>query len=267
VTVKGLAVPGLITGIFGLFVVPVLVFGMFYSVGKVREAGARTQEKSNLKQLSLSFHNINDTYGYCPAAAAYYTKDGKPGLSWRVAMLPFIEQDNLYKQFKFDEPWDSPHNVQLLPRIPKTYLQPGQKDAGSGLTHYQVFVGPATPFQDSGLPGKPREERPVPWPGFGPGFGPGPGAPRPGPRIPGTFMDGTSNTIAIAVAERAVPWTKPEDIPYDAVGPLPRLDRRFGYYQFGMWDGSVRSVSLSVSEQTLRNAINPADGNLLGPDW
>ena len=69
---------------------------------KVREAASRTQGSNNLKQFALAMHNYNDVYGKLPAHAVY-SKDGKtPLLSWRVAILPFIEQDNLYKQFKLD---------------------------------------------------------------------------------------------------------------------------------------------------------------------
>src|SRR5690242_10209850 len=69
------------------------------------------QSSNNLKQLVLAFHNYNDAYGKLPTNVL--SKDNKPILSWRVQILPFIEQDNLYKQFKLDEPWDSENNKQL----------------------------------------------------------------------------------------------------------------------------------------------------------
>ena len=62
---------------------------------------------NNLKQIGLAMHNFHDSYGGFPAA--YSTdKNGKPLLSWRVHILPFVEGQALYRQFKLDEPWDSP---------------------------------------------------------------------------------------------------------------------------------------------------------------
>src|SRR5262245_11036025 len=72
----------------------------------------RRASANNLKQIGLALHNYHDTYGKLPPAAIC-DKAGKPLLSWRVAILPFIEQNALYKQFKLDEPWDSEHNKKL----------------------------------------------------------------------------------------------------------------------------------------------------------
>src|SRR5260370_4929892 len=68
---------------------------------------------NNLKQIGLALHNYNDAYARLPAVANF-DKQGKPLLSWRVHLLPFIEQEDLYKEFHLDEPWDSEHNKQLI---------------------------------------------------------------------------------------------------------------------------------------------------------
>src|SRR6476620_2039772 len=81
---------------------------------------------NNLKQIVLGYHNYNDTFGFLPTNQL--SKDKKPLLSWRVQILPYIEQDNLYKQFKLDEPWDSAHNKPLAAIIPKTLRSPRQAD-------------------------------------------------------------------------------------------------------------------------------------------
>jgi len=60
------------------------------------------KSQNNLKQIVLAFHNHHDTVGYLPNNT--YTKDGKGLLSWRVLILPFIEQSDLYKQFKLEKP-------------------------------------------------------------------------------------------------------------------------------------------------------------------
>src|SRR5512147_3147612 len=83
-----------------------------------------------------------------PVAAT--RKDGKPLLSWRVMILPYIEEDALFREFHLDEPWDGPHNVKLLDRMPKIY-QPfrGKKDNAPNSTPYRVFVGKNTPFGEN----------------------------------------------------------------------------------------------------------------------
>jgi prepilin-type processing-associated H-X9-DG protein len=260
---KGLAMAGLITGCLGMLLLfPATLIGLLLpAVQKVREAAARTQEKNNLKQIAISMHNFHDTMNGFPQAAAFRSPEGKPLLSWRVALLPYIEADPLYKQFKLDEPWDSPHNIKLLPMIPKTYLDPGEQPDGSGLTRYQVLVGPGTVFE--GPPSKP---------GAADGLGhlplfQGPNVPLRGLRLT-NIPDGASNTILVATADQRVPWTKPEDLTYDPNGPLPVFSKRYsGGFNIALADGSVRTISPSISEQTLRNAITRADRNLLGPDW
>src|SRR2546426_8412471 len=71
-------------------------------------------------------HIYQERHGRLPPAVVY-GKYGEALHSWRVLLLPYIEQDALFKQFKLDEPWDSPHNIQLLPKIPSTYAAPGRK--------------------------------------------------------------------------------------------------------------------------------------------
>jgi len=168
-------------------------------------------------------------------------KQGKPLLSWRVALLPYVEQDNLYKQFKLDEPWDSEHNKKLLAIMPKIYAPArGKKTREPYSTYYRVFTGKDALFAPNG-----KNRFTI-----------------------GNVPDGTSNTIAVVEAGEAVPWTKPEGLEYDAKKPLPKLGGQFrnGFLVL-MLDGSVRVVSRKVSEPTLRNAIMPADGNPLGSDW
>jgi prepilin-type processing-associated H-X9-DG protein len=244
---KVLAWLGLVTGCLGtLCVAPGLGYVYFVTIPDAR---ARVQEQNNLKQIGLAMHNFNDTNMALPQATAYRSADGKPLLSWRVAILPYVEQSNLYAQFRIDEPWDSPHNSRLQSMMPRIYAQPGEKDTSSGLTRYQVLVGSGTAF----------EERPM--------FPPRSGL-QLGMKIPMDFQDGTSNTILVVLADEAVPWTKPVDLRYDPTGPLPRFSKRFsGGFNVGLADGSVRMVSHSISEPTLRNAITRNDGNILGPDW
>ena len=84
------------------------------------EDAARQQSINNLKHLSLAMHNCMDSYGQFPPAALY-SKDGKPLLSWRVLLLPYLDQRELYEQFKLDEPWDGPTNKKLVAKMPAIY--------------------------------------------------------------------------------------------------------------------------------------------------
>src|SRR5207245_2072326 len=80
---------------------------------------------------------------------AIRASDGTPLLSWRVAILPFIDQEDLYHRFHLDEPWDSPHNLDLLQAMPHVFAPKAGADAEPFTTPYQVFVGPGTAFNGS----------------------------------------------------------------------------------------------------------------------
>src|SRR6516165_4525732 len=91
------------------------------AVGRAREEARAAQCVCNLACLEVALRNYESTYGFLPPAAIA-DADGSPLLSWRVAILPFIEQDGLYKQIKLDEPWDSEHNKKLIAQMPEIYL-------------------------------------------------------------------------------------------------------------------------------------------------
>src|SRR5205807_1793185 len=115
-------------------------------------------------------------------------------LSWRVALLPYLEQNPLYKAFKLDEPWDSAHNKTLLAQMPELFAPVAGKTKEPLSTYYQVFTGPGTVFD----------------------------GPK-GLRLVADIPDGTSNTILIVEAGEAVAWTRPEDVPYSPKKDLPKL--------------------------------------------
>src|SRR5262249_15796956 len=156
------------------------------------EKEARQTSANNLKQLALAMHNYHDTYGHLPPAALK-NKEGKALLSWRVALLPFVEEDKLYKEFRLDEPWDSAHNMKLLAKMPKIYAPVLGKPKQPHSTYYQVFTGDGTFGGD------------VP------------------PRIPASFPDGTSNTIMIIEAGEAGPWTQPVQLDHQKKMAVPKL--------------------------------------------
>jgi hypothetical protein len=181
-------------------------------------------------------HNYDSVHGQLPPAAVCGS-DGRPLLSWRVLILPYIEQQQLYDEFRQDEPWDSPHNLTLLPRMPPTYAPPPGK-AWKVPPHHtvcKVFVGPGAAFEG-----------------------------REGLRLHSDFPDGTSKTFLVVEAGKAVPWTKPEDIAYDPKGALPDLTPLFSdMFRVALADGSVRHVPIRTREETIRAAISRNGGEEL----
>jgi prepilin-type processing-associated H-X9-DG protein len=220
------------SGVIGVAAVGVGL--MLPAVQKVREAAARAQSSNNLKQIAIAMHNYESTYGNLPPAAIC-DKKGKPLLSWRVAILPFIEQDNLYKQFKLDEPWDSEQNLPLSRTLVKVYLHPqGPPEAiEKGLSYYRLFTGDDTPF------GLIKGKRLL------------------------DITDGTSNTFMVVEAEEGVPWTKPDDFEYGAKKPLPKFGKfSAGGFNAAFCDGSVRFISNSTPDKTLRALITANGGEV-----
>ena len=92
-----------------------------------RRAAARTQCVNNCKQIVLAFHNYHQQARQLSARILSHSKDGKPLLSWRVLILPFLDQQALYDQFHLDEPWDSPHNRTLIAKMPAIFRCPAEK--------------------------------------------------------------------------------------------------------------------------------------------
>jgi hypothetical protein len=176
---------------------------MLQAVQSQKRARARM---NNLKQIGLALHSYHDVYGRFPSNV--YGPKGEPLLSWRVHLLPYLEEDELYKQFKMDEPWDGPNNKKLIEKMPKVYTAPDREHA-KGKTFYQGFIGP-NPLK--GQPPKGIFGRP--WLQEGETNG---------TRI-FEITDGTSNTIAVIEARDGVIWSKPDDLPFG--GPVPALGEK-----------------------------------------
>jgi Protein of unknown function (DUF1559) len=207
-------------------------------VQKQRDAASRMQSMNNLKQIALAMHNYHDTYKTFPAAASY-DANGKPLLSWRVHILPFVEQDALYRQFRLNEPWDSEHNKKLIAQMPAVYRSPNQLNGNEGKTTYLVPVGPKTIFE-----GK-----------KGIGFN--------------KITDGTSNTIMIVESadNRAVFWTQPEDYKINDKNPVAGLVRpEAKQFNTAFADGSVRALSATIDPAKLRALFTASGGEVVDVD-
>ena len=215
----------------------VMVALLLPAVQQAREAARRTQAKNNLKQIGLAMHVHHDAAGSFPPRVTA-AKNGKPGLSWRVKILPYIDQKALYDQFHLDEPWDSEHNKTLIARMPVVYATPGDDaQAKAGRTQYLVLNTPGSLFQGED-----------------------------GPKI-SSITDGTSNTIMVveARADQAVVWTKPDDLDIDLDNPLSGLESaRVGGFHALLADGSVRFISNQIDLKTLKALFTRAGNETIG---
>lgn len=213
--------------------VPVAAAVMLPAIGAAREAAQRSQANNNLKQIAIALHNHHDTHRAFPGS---FTNDkmGKPGLSWRVHILPFLGHNDLHKQFKLDEAWDSEANKALIPKMPKTYAAPGGK-AGEGKTNYLGVRGTLGIFRPGGQPGLSMAN----------------------------ITDGTSNTLAVIEVSdaAAVTWTKPDDWDFGEKDPLKGLVglRKNGFLA-AFCDGSVQTISGSISPELLKKLVQYNDG-------
>jgi hypothetical protein len=158
------------------------------------------QAVNNLKQIGVATINYAANFGALPPAGC--PKPLHPGLSWRVAILPFIDEDLFFNQFHLDEPWDSPHNKGLLPMMPKVFAAPGANDP-PGMTRYRVFVGKGTAFEKLQL--KVRAPGDVGAEDF--------------EELHQKILEELREKILIVEAADPVPWTKPEAQPPAARGP------------------------------------------------
>ncbi len=182
--------------------------------------------KKNLKQLARGIIQCADENDGNMPPTIVYSKEGKPLYSWRVWILPYIGERELYEKLKLDEPWDSPHNKPLLAKTPEIYKMPGVK-MEEGTTFFQVFEGSGTLTSN-----KQRV------------------------RYPNSFVNGTSQTILIIEGANAVNWAAPGDIPYsEPVSPLTQIGRHLGPFTLCvMASAEIRPIE-AVEESRLRRAI------------
>jgi hypothetical protein len=205
------------------------------AVQAAREAARRSQCVNNFKQIGLALHKYHFDNSAFPAAAIV-GKDGKPLLSWRVAILPYIEQQELYNEFHLDEPWDSPHNKALIPRMPTTYFCPSRPSAEPGTTSYLALVGNGALFE----PNKPVSLKQV--------------------------TDGSANTLAVVESTQVVPWTKPADVDFSPRVTIATLHLGSNHTA-GMnalfADGSIRYLKSSLDSFTFRAMITKHGGEVI----
>ncbi len=162
----------------------------------------RAQSVNNLKQIGLALSSYHETYGRFPPAAVFDQK-GHALYSWRVLLLPFLEQQDLYKEFHLDEAWNSPHNQALVSRMPAVYHLPHRRtyEEPRGTTFILVFVGKGMVLESQGDAAQ-------------------------------GIVDAAGSTLMAVEARTSVPWSMPMDLPFMANAQVPTLGgterHRFG---------------------------------------
>lgn len=198
---------------------------------KVQAEEAKTA--NNLKQIALALWNYHDTMGHFPQDIV--DKAGKPILSWRVQILPYLEQNKVHRQFDLTKAWDDPANAKLLAETPAVFQVPGR--AGKdGETYFQMFTA----------------DKPI--------AGGSPVLVRGQKRTVAGITDGTSNTFGVVEAAEGVNWAKPADLLFDPKKLPPLGDPKTGKFRVSMLDGSVRSFRRDKITGDQLRAFITADG-------
>jgi hypothetical protein len=225
-----------------------------------RTAAGRSQSMNNLKQLALAVYNYHDRHGRFPPQAIR-GKDGQALLSWRVAILPYLDAEPLYKEFQLDEPWDSDHNKKLIEKMPAVLASPdlGSERRAKGLTSYLVPLTqrpPAIAMPNAADVQKSKErgqEETV--------FD----------LLEGTKLqqitDGTSNTIMMLETnpQSAVIWTKPDDLVMDRHDLFKDLlGQPNDGFCCNFCDGSAHFLKTSLDATTFWRLLIMNDGQPVG---
>jgi Protein of unknown function (DUF1559) len=219
------------------------------AAGAAREFANRSANSHKLNQIALAMHSYSHRLvkadgaykivtGPDPARAIF-DGDGKPLLSWRVAILPFHDEKELYDQFHLDEPWDSEHNKPLIGKMPDMYAKAGRKNEGK--TVFLVPVGKGLAFEgDKGI----TED---------------------------SITDGMDATIIAVEAndEKAVIWTKPDDLDIDPKKLLDGLGdaEAGGLFGVAFFDGSTKFLSKSIDPKILMALFTRAGGERVDPQY
>jgi hypothetical protein len=188
--------------------------------------------------IGMALHNYHDAYRSFPPLAVYDAQ-GRPLLSWRVLILPFLQETELFNQFRLDEPWDSQHNRPLADRMPALFRCPSDKSPKPNASSYVAVSGEGTMF--------------------------------PHRRVVNIrdVKDGTSMTAVVGeIRHSAVLWTKPDDALLDDrfVAPGPFGSAHEHRWQFLMGDGTARFVRATTDPKVIHGLMTIAGGEPIDED-
>jgi prepilin-type processing-associated H-X9-DG protein len=199
-------------------------------------AAERNPTTSKMRQIGLALLNYHSAHQRFPARAIF-DKQGKPLLSWRVQILPMLEENELFKQFHLDEPWDSEHNKPLVAKMPAVFRDPRRPPDGT--TTFLAVVGKGLAFEGD----KPLKIS--------------------------QFFDGASNTVLVVQANngRAVQWTKPDDLEVDLTKPMAGLgDAEPNGFAALFADGHVTMLPKTIKPEVLSALFTRAGGEVIDSD-
>lgn len=234
--------------------------GALDAITAARSAARRVQSMNNLKQIALAFHNYADAFGAFPPAVIL-GPDGKPWHSWRVLLLPFLEQAALCNAYDFSKPWDAPENRAVAETLVAVYRDPAREGTDS-FTDYGAIVGEGAIFTPNLVQMKSPDDYPACL-----------------QRAKVSFRqvtDGTSNTIMFATLDpsRKIPWTKPEDILFGddfpgvgaaagigAIHPAGDPAAKLGLVAFT--DGSVRMIPGGLAGKVIAPFLTRSGGEVV----
>ncbi|MFM9960142.1 MAG: DUF1559 domain-containing protein [Planctomycetaceae bacterium] len=202
-----------------IYGIPAIIFGGALLLPAIQTGGEhpKAQCRRCLKQISLALQDYHDAHGSFPPAYIL-GPDGKRWHSWRTLILPYMDQQMLYKQYRFDEPWDGENNRKLSSQFPYPICQCRQDPSSNrrrDLTHFVAVVGSQTA-----------------WPG------------EKGIKLQ-DIKDGTANTVMVAEVHTPVPWFAPVDLSFEDAtllwgeGLIPSSHHPKGRHVL-MADGTVR---------------------------
>ena len=229
--------PTIVESLILLAMVGLLVALLLPAVQSASSGGPRERCYGNLKEIGLALHSYHDRYDSFPPAVVYDER-GRPMHSWRVLLLPFMEEQALYEAYRFDEPWDGPNNRQLHARMPRTFRCPKHATTAADETSYVAIVGPGTAWPEAGA------------------------------RTLDEFRDGTANTLLVVETHNSgICWLEPRDL---HVQQMPfavnsKTQRGISSSHPGgaltlRADGSVRFYSDKTSAEKLRALISVDGG-------
>ncbi|HEV3299226.1 MAG TPA: DUF1559 domain-containing protein [Planctomycetaceae bacterium] len=193
-----------------------------------------------LQQLANHVVNARNSGAFpVPERPAFYDEEGTPKLSWRVHVLPYLNQRPLYNKFHLNERWDSPNNLPLMAQMPDIYRAVEDPPNTKTTRILAVEIPEAPPA--------------------------GPGGGQPPMRRSGQrrFSDRMNPTILLALtgADRAVSWTKPDDLEVDAKAPLAGLGTipPTGFYVV-MTNGRVFHFRPTIPGDLFKTLCTPTGG-------
>ena len=169
----------------------VIIWLLLPSVSHPRSVARASSCQNNLRFIGIALQSYHDDHGCFPPA---YVADaaGRPMHSWRVLLLPYLEERALFDRYDLNEPWNGPNNSKLISEIPKVYRCPSeQQPIGPFDTSYLAVVGTGTIW---------RGEKPVSM---------------------SDVRDGSSNTLLLVESHGSgINWTEPRDLSALSMAPV-----------------------------------------------